>query len=224
MEKLTETYSSVMQACPLFVGVAQEEYPNMLRCLSAVGREYEKNDMIFRAGAPIEAVGIVLNGSVHVEMDDYWGNRTILARVDPGELFGEAFSCAGTQRLPVSVYAATPAVVLLVDYRRILQGDGGGCAFQSRLIQNMMRILAQKNVALTQKMETITQRTTRDKLLTYLSLRAIEAGNERFFIPFNRQELADYLSVDRSAMSAELSRMQKDGLLHYNKNWFDLIQ
>lgn len=213
--------TAVLLQCPLFAEIQEKELPAVLACLSARRQSYAKAEAVFSAGERVVRVGIVLLGSVHVEQDDYWGNRTILAHIGPAGLFGEAFSCAGTERLPVSVLAAEKTEILLVDYRRIV-ADSCGCGFHGRLIQNMLRILAQKNVALTQKMETITQRTTREKLLAYLSAQAIEQESHRFTIPFNRQELADYLAVDRSAMSAALSHMQKQGLLRTEKNWFEL--
>lgn len=213
---------AILKQCPLFVGIADADIPHALACLSARERRYAKGEAVFLAGQRAASVGIVLSGGVHVEKDDYWGNRTILAHVEPGGLFAEAFVCAGVEKLPVSVTAAEKTGVMLVDYNKIVGGGGLGCAFHSHLVQNMLRVLAQKNVYLTQKMEAITQRTTREKLLAYLSAQARQAGSSRFTIPFNRQELADYLSVERSAMSAQLSQMQRDGLLRYDKNQFEL--
>ena len=166
----------------------------------------------------------MLTGNVHVIQEDFWGNRTILANIEPGELFGEAFSCAGLDKLPVSVLAVQDSEVLMIDYRKIITTCSSSCVFHTALIHNMLRILADKNVMLTQKMELLTKNTTREKLLAYLSLQAQQAGSTKFNIPFNRQGLADYLSVDRSAMSAELSKMQKDGVLVYKKNRFELLQ
>lgn len=212
----------VLRRCPLFAGMDTAEISDALHCLSAKERQYAKGQAVFLAGQHVVTVGIVLAGGVHVEKDDYWGNRTILAHIGPGELFGEAFACAGVEKLPVSVTAAEKTRVMLVDYNKIVTTRAPGCSFHTRLVQNMLRILAQKNVVLTQKMETITQRTTREKLLAYLSAQARQAGSRRFAIPFNRQELADYLAVDRSAMSAQLSQMQREGLLRTNKNQFEL--
>jgi CRP-like cAMP-binding protein len=169
-------------------------------------------------------VGVVLRGDVHIMQEDYWGNRTILARVDPGGLFAEAFSCSQTDELPVSVIAVEKSDVLLVDYKRIITTCSSGCAFHSKLIRNMMQILARNNILLTQKMEHITQRTTREKLFSYLSAQAKRAGSPRFVIPFDRQELADYLSVDRSALSSELGKMRAAGILSFEKNRFEFLQ
>ena len=178
---------------------------------------------MFSSGDSAHFVGVVLSGSVHVLQEDYWGNRTILAHIPPGGLFGEAFSCAETDSLPVSVAAAEKSEVLFIDYKQIITTCTSACMFHMALIKNMMKLLAQKNIMLTQKMEIITHRTTRERLLAYLSAQAIKAGKSHFTIPFNRQQLADYLSVERSAMSTELSKMQSDGLIRTDRSKFELL-
>ena len=213
----------MLKQCPLFDQIEKSDLKVLLGCLAAVRRSYEKNEFVFLAGDAVRSVGIVLAGGVHVLQEDYWGNSTILAHIPPGGLFGEAFSCAEINRLPVSVMAATKTEVLLLDYRRIITTCSSSCAFHLALIENMMKLLAQKNIMLTQKMEIITHRTTRARLLAFLSIQAMKAGKSRFTIPFNRRQLADYLSVERSAMSAELSHMQADGLIRTNKSEFELF-
>jgi CRP-like cAMP-binding protein len=194
----------------------------MLDCLGAQQRSFAKGAFIYRMGESITYVGIVLNGSVHVLQEDYWGNRTIVAHIEPGGVFGEALACAQIAKLPVSVMAPCDAVTLQIDYRRIITTCSSACSFHARLVRNMIGILAHNNVRLTQKMGHITQRTTREKLLSYLSAQAQQAQRSIFDIPFNRQELAEYLSVDRSALSNELSKMQRDHLLTYTRNHFEL--
>ena len=218
-----EKYLEIIKQCPLFAGIEEVDLKALLDCLTAVRRAYKKNEFIFFAGDSVQSVGVVLSGSVHVLQEDYWGNRAILAHVDSTCVFGEAFSCAETERLPVSVIAAEKTEVLLIDYKRIVTTCSSSCAFHMALIKNMVKLLAQKNVMLTQKMEMITHRTTRERLMVYLSSQAMKAGESRFTIPFNRQQLADYLSVERSAMSTELSRMQSDGLICTNKSEFELL-
>jgi len=218
-----EKYLDVLKKCPLFAGIGESELLTLLDCLSAIERNYDKNNFVFMTDGIVTLIGIVLSGSVHVIREDFWGSRTILARIEPGELFGEAFSCAETEKLPVSVLAAEASDILLIDYRKIITTCSSACTFHTGLIKNMLRILAKKNVMLTQKMEFITQRTTRDKLLAYLSAQARQAGNNTFEIPFNRQELAEYLSVDRSALSNELSKMRDDGILTFRRNHFTLL-
>ena len=218
-----EKYLEIIKACPLFLGIDDFNLNTLLDCLMAARRSYKKGDYVFSAGGAVRSVGIVLSGGVHILQEDYWGNRTILAHIPPGGLFGEAFSCAEIDSLPVSVMAAEKTEVLLIDYTRIITTCSSSCVFHLALIKNMLTLLAQKNVMLTQKMEIVTNRTTRERLLAYLSAQAIQAKSSRFTIPFNRQQLADYLSVERSAMSAELSHMQSDGLIRTDRSKFELL-
>lgn len=211
-----------IRICPLFQGIAEADVPSMLKCLNAQEKAYRKNEYIFKTGESPVFVGVVLSGSVHVVREDYWGNRTILTSVEPGNLFGEAFSCAEATVLPVSVIAREDTTVLLLDYRKIITTCPTACTFHARLVQNMLKILANKNMMLTQKMDHITKKTTKEKVLSYLSEQAFLAGSNRFTIPFNRQELADYLSVERSALSGTLSKMKQEGTVDYWKNSFRL--
>lgn len=219
-----ERYSDILKKCPLFAGINEADLRALLNCLSATKRHYEKNSFVFMAGDTVTTIGIVMSGGVHIIQEDFWGNRTILANIGSGGLFGEAFSCAETERLPVGVLVVQASDVLLIDYRRIVTACSSVCTFHTGLIGNMLKILAKKNVMLTQKIEIITQRTTREKLLAYLSAQARQAGGSSFTIPFNRQELAEYLSVDRSAMSNELSKMRDDGILMFQRNQFKLLK
>ena len=172
----------------------------------------------------MDSIGIVLGGAVHVLREDFWGKRKIVARVEGGGLFGEAFACAGVEKLPISVIAAEDSEILFVNSVRIIKTCPTSCTFHIRLIKNLTLLLAEKNIALIQKLECLTQPNTREKLLSYLSGQARLAGKSAFSIPFNREELADYLSVERSAMSAELSKMRDDGLVLYQKNHFELLK
>lgn len=211
-----------MQDSKLFEGIRPSEMESLLSCLSAREQSYEKDDFVFTAGARAALTGLVVSGSLRILKEDYWGNRTIIQIVEKGELFGESFSCAEISHVPVSVMAAEHTEVLLLDCKKILTTCPRSCQFHTKIIHNMMKILARKNIGLMQKMEHITKRTTREKLLSYLSEQAVICGANRFDIPFNRQELADYLSVDRSAMSAELGRMKDEGMIEYHRNHFIL--
>ncbi len=216
-------YMESLQTSPLFSGIAADDIPKLLSCLSAREQSFGRGEYVFRAGENAGGVGIVLSGGVNVAQEDFWGNRSILARIEPGGLFGEAFSCARVEKLPVSVAATADSRVLLIDYAKIVGYCPSTCQFHARLIENMLGILAQKNVMLTEKMEFLSRRSTREKLLAYLSAQAARRGRSSFAIPFSRQELADYLCVDRSAMSAELGKMSRDGLVRFNKNKFELL-
>lgn len=212
-----------MKTAKLFEGIAEDERKALLNCLSAREQTFRKNDFVFTAGISKPAAGMVVKGSLQIIKEDYWGNRTIIESVVQGELFGEAFACAEVDSVPVSVVAAEETVILLMDYQKLFTTCSSSCRFHSRIIRNMTKILAQKNMALMQKMEHITKRTTREKLLSYLSVQALFHESNDFIIPFNRQELADYLSVDRSAMSAELAKMRDEGLIRFQKNHFTLF-
>lgn len=215
-------YRAVLETVPLFAGIDAADLPAMLACLGAQVKVRRKGEYILREGEKAERVGIVLAGKVQVLREDYFGRRSILAELCPGELFAETFACARVARMPVSVQASQNCAVLLFDYAAVVEGRREACGFHTILTANMLAVLAGKNLALNAKMDTLAKRSTREKLLAYLYAQAKQANKRKFTIPFNRQELADYLSVDRSALSSELSRMQKEGLLVYHKNDFEL--
>lgn len=213
----------LLKAAELFQNIAEADLKPLLGCLSARTIRYAKGQMIWAAGVRVDCFGIVLSGQVQVVQDDFYGNRSLLAQIGPGHLFGESYAFAEVEALPVSVLAAAECELLFVDYRRLAFPCAMACDYHSQLIKNLLHIVARKNIALTQKMEMTAKRTTREKLLAYLSLEAQKAGARRFRIPFNRQELADYLAVDRSAMSAELSKLRREHFLDCQKNQFELF-
>lgn len=215
-------YTDVLKQCTLFKGIEHEDIHAMLGCLEAKNKCYDKQEYILAAGSSKVETGIVLRGSVHVIKEDFWGNRMILAKAGAGEVFGEAFSCAGEEYLPVSVVAVEDTEVLFLNPAKVLRTCSSACRFHTGLIQNMIGLLAGKNIMLTEKIEHVTKRTIREKLLSYLSGQAGRVGSNRFQIPFNRQELADYLAVDRSALSNELGKMRDEGILEFWKNEFVL--
>lgn len=217
-------YLSVLKKSPLFAGIGEENLLVMLKCLSATIKEYPKHSYIFHYKDTVTSVGIVLSGSVHVIKEDFWGNMMLISQLGQSQLFGESFSCAQLPSLPFSVVAVQDTKILLINYKKIVVTCSSACTFHTRLIQNILKSVAAKNLLLTQKMEHMACRTTREKLLSYLSEQSLKNGSNTFIIPFNRQQLADYLGVDRSAMSAELSRMHRDGLLLYQKNKFTLLE
>jgi len=214
----------VMMKSPLFSGIAQEDLGAMLACLGACARRFSKGEVILAEGEPAARLGMVLSGSVQVSRTDLSGNRSLLAILGPAQMFAEAFACAGVEVMPVSVSALEETQVLLVDASRITHGCAAACGFHQRMIDNLMRILALKNLAANQKIEVISRRTTREKLMTYLMLCAAEAGSSRFTIPFDRQALADYLEVDRSGLSAEIGKLRREGVLECTRSSFSLLR
>lgn len=220
MERIMK--SQGISASPLFQGISAENIQGMMKCLSAVRRTYRKGEMIFCAGEDAKMMGMVAAGSVEIVHDDFWGNRQIMGTAHVGELFGESYACMPESVFLVSARAAEDCEILFMEVGRILTTCSPACEFHSRLIHNLLYVLASKNLRLTQKIEHMGQRSIREKVMAYLSFQAETYHKETFEIPFNRQQLADYLAVDRSALSAELSRMQKEGLIQYEKNRFTI--
>lgn len=219
-----EEYRSVLEACPLFAGIAPGEIEQMLHCMDARLRQFEKGQPVILPGDPAGDIGIVLTGGVQVVLDDFSGTRNILAQMRPGQLFAEAFACAGIQRTPVGVEAVCATKVLFSDYHRVITTCPAACGHHSRMIENMVGILARSNVTLSRKISHISRRTTREKLLSYLWEQSRAAGSRTFLIPYDRQQLADYLCVERSAMSSELSRLQREGVLETHRSSFRLLK
>lgn len=207
---------------PLFHGIDENELSEMLHCLNAKTAGYQKGEIILLEGQPVSSVGVVLSGQVQIVKEDFSGNRNIMAELGPGSLFAESYACARSASLPVTVVGVAEGEVLWLDYARIVTTCPSACRFHTRLVENMLAILASKNILLSQKIEHVSKRTTREKLLVYLSDQAAHGSGE-FDIPFNRQELADYLCVDRSAMSNELAKMQREGILRFRRNHFRLF-
>ncbi len=207
----------ILEKSPLFAGMGEEQITVLLDSLHSREQGYGKGEYLRRAGEQTAEMGLLLAGQVHILREDFWGRCRILGNVMPGDLFGEAFACAG-QPMTVSVQAVADCRVLYLSCQSLLQPGGEEDILRCRLLG----ILAAKNQRLVGKMEHMGQKTTREKLLSYLSEQAQLAGRQEFVIPFNRQQLADYLGVERSAMSAQLSQMQKEGILDYKRSWFRL--
>ena len=218
-----EKYLDQIARCRLFDRVEPADLPGMLQCLQARLAAYPRHSTILLESEPATHVGLVLEGAVQVCRNDFYGNRSIVAQVTASQLFGEVFACAGVQSLPVSVVAATDARILLLDCRRVMATCSNACPFHQRLIRNLLQILAEKNLTLNQKLEITGRRTTREKLLAFLQQQAQRSGSASFTISFDRQQLADYLGVDRSAMSTELGKLKREGLLDFHKSRFTLL-
>ena len=218
-----EKYLEILKKCPLFAGFGNDFLLKMLTCLGAKVEFFDKKYTILAEGTAARTIGIVLSGSAQIDQVDYNGNRSILSEVHASDVFAEAFACAEVESLPVSVIADEPCEIMLIDCRHILHTCSNGCGFHHQLIFNLMKDLATKTLLFHQRIEITSKRTTREKLWAYLSLQAKKAGSPRFTIPFDRQELADYLEVDRSGLSAEIGKMKKEGLIKSEKNRFELL-
>lgn len=218
MEKFFETLSK----CPLFDGIEQSDFNSMIACLDGKTIDISKGIPVFLEGTSARFVGVVLAGTVQVIREDYYGNRSVMTSLQPGELFGEAFSLAGLNAMPVSVIAVKDSTVLLLDCRRILTTCSNSCHFHTLLLRNLLQEMAQKNLALSQKIRYMSQKTTREKIMAFLLDQAKQQKSHEFVIPYDRQALADYLGVERSAMSAEISKLKKSGEIDTKGAWFCL--
>lgn len=217
-------YFEVLRRCTLFEQIEDENLIALLGCLGAKVETFGKKYTIIAEGNPAKYIGIVLSGSAQIIRIDYYGNRSIVTGVEVGEVFGEAFACAEVPAIPVTIIANEPCEVMLIDCSRVLHACSNACGFHQQIIFNLMRDLAIKNILFHQKLEIISKRSTRDKLMAYLLLQAKKAGGSSFEIPFDRQELADYLEVDRSGLSAEISKLRKEGIIENRKNFFVLLE
>ena len=216
-------YLEILKKCSLFQEIEDADLLKMLGCLGARVGHYDKKYTIFAEGSSARYIGVVLTGSAQITQVDYYGNRSILAEMGAGEVFGEAFACAGVSAIPISVIANEPSDIMILDSGHILHTCSNHCGFHQRLIFNLMKDLANKTLMFHQRIEITSKRTTREKLMAYLMMRSKQTGSRRFEIPFDRQELADYLEVDRSGLSAEISKMRREGLIKSEKNRFEIL-
>ena len=219
-----EKYLNLLAGLPLFENIDPRNISSMLNCLRAQKGNFAKDAFIRNEGDPADFIGIVLEGTIQVLQYDFGGNRRIISSASQGEMFAEAISCAEVPALPFSIQAASDCVILFLNEKQILHSCDGGCAFHSRLIQNLLKIVARKNMQLNQKLRCISHKTTAEKLLHFLNDQAKQHHSCEFTIPYDRQALADYLGVERSAMAAEISKLQKQGILETKRNWFRLHQ
>lgn len=213
----------ILKKCPLFFQIREEDLLRMLTCLGAKVVPFDKKYTIFTEGRPAKQIGIILSGTAQIIRVDYYGNRSILSELGPSELVGEAFACAEVQSLPVTVVANEPCEVMFIDCAHIIHTCSNNCGFHQQLIFNLMKDLAAKTIAFHQRIEITSKRTTREKLMAYLMTQAQKARSNRFEIPFDRQELADYLEVDRSGLSVEISKLRAEGILESRKRRFELL-
>lgn len=212
----------VIRSSSLFSGISETELAAMLSCLETREECFPKDTFLLRTGDTAESIGLVLSGSVLVVQEDIWGNRNILSKAGPGQSFAAAYACAPGSLLNVSVLAETPVTAMFLNVKRVLNVCPSACEHHSRIIRNLLGELAEKNLRFGEKLTHMGQRTTRAKLMSYFSAEAQRLGTYEFDIPFSRQQLADYLAVERSGLSLELGKMRSEGLLDFHKNHFIL--
>lgn len=215
-------YISILNSVKLFKNIKENDIIPMLSCLGTKINDYKKGQFIFSVGDKVDHIGILLKGNVHVIKENFEGERTIIAALTTGDYFAEALCCAGIKESPVSVEVISDTKIILLPFNRILNTCSSSCLFHTKLIENMLYVIAQKNILMQNRMDILSQRTLRLKVLNYLQSLAAKQG-QNIVIPFNREEFANFLCVDRSALSHELSRMQNDGLIKFHKNHFILL-
>ena len=216
-------YLQILRKCPLFQDIEEEDLLRMLNCLGSRVEFFDKKYTVFSENSPARYVGVVLSGSVQMVQMDYYGNRSILGEIAPAGVFAEEFACAETRALPISFIANEPGEIMIIDCSHILHTCHNNCGFHQKLIFNMMKELALKTIFFHERVEITAKRSTREKLLAYLNAQAQKSGKDSFEIPFDRQELADFLAVDRSGLSAEISKLKKEGVIETEKNRFTLL-
>ncbi len=208
----------------LFRGMDPSDIEEMLGCLLANECTYKKGEILFPEGSPTEQIGVVLIGRVIIELGDVWGNNSVLSSIGPGGIFAETYACIPGEPLMVNVTAAEDTEALLLNIRRVLEPCSKVCPYHMRLVRNLLTLCAGKNLQLSRRVLHTGPKSIRKRLLSYFSECIKRTGSYSFDIPYNRQQLADYLSVERSALSNELSIMQRDGLIRYEKNHFDVME
>ncbi|MBQ8204109.1 MAG: Crp/Fnr family transcriptional regulator [Clostridia bacterium] len=217
-----EKYIPILSKTRLFEGLNYEEIASLLNCLQAKTRAYTKGEYVFNQGDRIKHITLLLEGELHIRRDDYWGERSIINAVGVGEMFGEAYA-TDLAPIPNDVVATRDSVVIFLDVNKIITTCGSNCSFHSSIIRNLFLAISERNRGLVGKLGILSERTTRNKLMAYLSSEAKRQKSPCFSIPFNRQQLADFLLVDRSALSNELCKMRDEGLIKFRKNEFILL-
>lgn len=215
-------FLSIIRASQLFSGISENELTVILSCLNAKKESFPKDTFLLRIGDTVDSIGLVLSGNILIIQEDIWGNRNILSKVGQGQIFAAAYACAPGSVLDVSVVAETSVIAMFLNVKHILNICSSACAYHSRVIRNLLGELAVKNLCFAEKLTHIGQRTTRAKLMSYFSAEAQRLGKYEFDIPFSRQQLADYLAVERSGLSLELGKMRNEGLIDFHKNHFVL--
>ena len=215
-------YTNILLKTSLFSNITADDTVSVLDCLSAVEKKYKKGECILMAGNTTEYMGLLLSGKAIVIREDYWGGQSVMSAILPGHTFAESYACTPGSVLNVSVYAEASCTVLFLNVRKMLTTCPSTCSRHSQMIRNLLSDLAEKNLKLGEKSTHMSKRTTREKILSYLSSEMNRQKSLEFDIPFTRQQLADYLAVDRSGLSTELGKMRDEGMLDFNKSHFIL--
>lgn len=216
--------TNILTKIPLFESLNEKQITDVMPCLGAVVKEFKKNNIIFLEGDKANSFGVLLSGSVRVEKEDYNGNRSVINVIDKYNLFGEAYAFSGSDGFPVSIIAAEDCSVMLIESIRIHSSCINSCDIHRILFRNLLKIVSGKNIILNKKIEFMSKRTTKEKIMSYLFAESEQAGSRSFTIPFDRQALADFLGVERSAMSAEIGKLRKEGIIEVDRSNFRILK
>lgn len=218
-----QKYLPILRSCPFFNGMRDDEILSILHCVQASTVARPRGAYILRAGDTTEVMGLVLSGSVLILQEDLWGHRNILSKCTAGDFFGEPYAATSGAVLNVNAVAEDDCELLFLNVNRLLTSCPTACDHHQKLIRNLVSVLANRLLVFNDKITHVSKRSTREKLLSYLSTESVRQASLSFDIPFDRQQLADYLCVDRAAMSVELSKLQKEGILKTKRRHFELI-
>lgn len=219
------TYERV-QELRAFKDLEKSDFMDLFKSVGMFSKKFKKGAYMALSEEVVPCVSVIVSGIVHMVSEDIWGNRTIIVFMNRGDLFGESFACSSNQVSLVNFYAASEVEAIYIPYESLLKEVSNGSsssAAAQQLWQNIMGLLADKNVRFVQKLEIVSKRTLREKLMTYLSFMSKVYNSLEFDLPLGRVALSEYLCVDRSALTRELSRMQQDGLIQYEKNHFKIL-
>lgn len=219
---IMEKYIHILKNTSMFQGISEEEILPMLQCLSVRIKNYSKGEYLLRSGEKVQTIGMVLSGQALIINEDVWGNRNLITELTSGMLYGESYACISDVPAEISVIANEDTTIMIFNINHIITTCSSACGFHTRLIHNLLAVIAERNVKLMKKIDHVSKKTLREKVLNYLSSESMHFNSNTFAIPYDRQGLADYLNVDRSALSNELSKLQKEGILSYKKNTFTL--
>lgn len=217
-----EEYFSVLSTCPLFLGIEPGSLHTALNCMGFMESSIPKGAAIFHEGDSVQRIGLILSGSVQLTRTDRDGRRIVMMSAGPGALLADTYICAGIDQAPATATAVQDSAVLSFDGHKLLTTCESNCPIHQQIIRNLVRSVARKNLELNQKIYLMSRRTTREKLIAFLSEQARYQGAAEFSIPYDRQSLADYLGVERSAMSTEIGKLKKDGVIDCKGSWFRL--
>lgn len=217
-------YINEISEMSLFHGIKKEELPSMLGCLRASVKKYRRDEIIFLQSDNIKSVGVILSGTVEMYQEDMWGNKTVMLNAGKGDLFGETFACGTQKSAIVSFRALTNAEILFLAFDQIMHSCASACFFHQKLVENMITLIANKNIRLMEKVDVISKSSLREKIAAYLTIQAENNDSMKFDVPLGRVQLAEYLHADRSALTRELNNMKKAGLITFDRNTFEILK